>query len=293
MGSSPALRTVQTQSCVSSPQRAGSLWPRTRACHCRARRRRPAPRFAIPRAVSPAPTAARSVHRRRRGTSEAAPRNRSRRGTSTCKVTSRGCRIHRIRAAYSGDAHFGGSDSASAQMTVSTRPSLHVAKQSLIVTLTVPQAVRRMPAHIERCGHPSGGQEGHQPQTAFNEAQGRQDRAIHIRAERRHAGGAALRPAPTSQRPSWRDGAHRRARRQREQRDADVQLHLERRPGSVAARGRGDAARSTNPSCGTRSRAHGHDSGPRRTRSGRAPARPVVDAASVYGVFTCAPWRAM
>ena len=60
-------------------------------------------------------------------------------GSSTCKVTFAAAGIHQIRAAYSGDAHFGGSDSASAQVTVSKRPSLHVAKQSLIVTSLCPK----------------------------------------------------------------------------------------------------------------------------------------------------------
>ena len=59
-------------------------------------------------------------------------------GTSTCKVTYGASGIHQIRAAYSGDAHFGASDSSPAPMTVSTRPSLRVAKQSLIVTEACP-----------------------------------------------------------------------------------------------------------------------------------------------------------
>lgn len=59
-------------------------------------------------------------------------------GTSTCKVTYRASGIHQIRAAYSGDAHFGGSDSSAAQLTVSARPSLRVAKQSLTVTAACP-----------------------------------------------------------------------------------------------------------------------------------------------------------
>jgi Bacterial Ig-like domain (group 3) len=60
-------------------------------------------------------------------------------GTSTCTVTYPASGIHQIRAAYSGDPHFGGSDSSAAQLTVSTRPSLHVAKQSLTVTTVCPK----------------------------------------------------------------------------------------------------------------------------------------------------------
>ena len=60
-------------------------------------------------------------------------------GTATCKVTYGASGIHQIRAAYSGDAQFGGSDSASVQVTVSTRPSLRVAKHSLIVTSVCPK----------------------------------------------------------------------------------------------------------------------------------------------------------
>jgi hypothetical protein len=58
--------------------------------------------------------------------------------TSTCAVTYRVSGIDQIRAVYSGDAHFGGSDSSPAQVTVSKRPSLHVAKQTLIVTTACP-----------------------------------------------------------------------------------------------------------------------------------------------------------
>jgi hypothetical protein len=60
-------------------------------------------------------------------------------GTSTCKFTYRASGIDQIRATYSGNAHFGASDSATAQMTVSTRPNLRVAKQSLIVTPVCPK----------------------------------------------------------------------------------------------------------------------------------------------------------
>jgi hypothetical protein len=59
-------------------------------------------------------------------------------GTSTCEVTYPPSGIHQIRATYGGDAQFGASDSARAQMTVSTRPSLSVAKQSLIVMEACP-----------------------------------------------------------------------------------------------------------------------------------------------------------
>ena len=59
-------------------------------------------------------------------------------GASTCKVTYGASGIHQIRAVYTGDAHFGASDSSTAPMTVSKRPSLRVAKRSLIVTTACP-----------------------------------------------------------------------------------------------------------------------------------------------------------
>jgi hypothetical protein len=60
-------------------------------------------------------------------------------GTATCTFTYGGSGIHQIRATYSGDTHFGASDSSPAPMTVSARPRLHVAKGSLIVTAACPK----------------------------------------------------------------------------------------------------------------------------------------------------------
>ena len=60
-------------------------------------------------------------------------------GTSTCQVTYGAAGVHQIRATYSGDTRFGASDSSPAPITVATRPSLRVAKRSLIVTAACPK----------------------------------------------------------------------------------------------------------------------------------------------------------
>jgi plastocyanin len=59
-------------------------------------------------------------------------------GAATCKVTYATPGAHQIRAFYRGDEHFGGSDTAAATVTVSTRPSLSIGKQSFIVTVVCP-----------------------------------------------------------------------------------------------------------------------------------------------------------